>query len=115
MNHFYVYAGYIGIGFLAIGLWFYARFLYRAYWLKNQDNLDILNSNLASNLGIPCSAIAAFGLVATLYLAFPAQEKAQTLSIKAFNLEFTGPAGPILLWVVCFLAFVAALKILRRP
>ncbi len=105
----------MGIAFLIVGLGFYARFLYRAYWSKDKNNLAILNSNLAANLGIPCSAIAAFGLVAVLYLAFPAEEKGRALSVKAFNLEFTGPAGPVLLWVVCFLAFVTALKILRNP
>lgn len=70
---------------------------------------DIFLRNPAANIGIPCSALAAFALVGTLWKAFPPEESDQ-LTLKVFGLEFTGPSGPILLWVVCFLAFVLAVK-----
>jgi hypothetical protein len=70
-------------------------------------------ANLASNLGIPCSAVAAFALVGSLWKAYPPSNTSGELSFKAFSLEFTGPSGPITLWVLCFLAFIAALKLLR--
>lgn len=34
------------------------------------------------------------------------------LSFKAFGLEFTGPAGPVSLWVICYLAMAASMKLL---
>jgi hypothetical protein len=76
-----------------------------AYWFTTAP---------AQNLGIPCAAVAAFAIVASLLKVFPpsSDEKGQ-LELKAFGLEFTGPSGPITLWLMCFLAFVFALKLLR--
>ena len=68
----------------------------------------------AQNLGIPCAAISAFAIVSALLKTFPPSpdEKGQ-LGFKAFGLEFSGPSGPITLWLMCFLGFVFALKLLR--
>jgi hypothetical protein len=68
----------------------------------------------AQNIGLPCAAISAFAIVAVLLKAFPPSANAAgQLQIKAFGLEFTGPSGPITLWLMCFLAFVFALRLLR--
>jgi hypothetical protein len=68
----------------------------------------------AQNLGLPCAAISAFAIVAILLRAFPPLPNDNgALSFKAFGLEFSGPSGPITLWVICFLAFAVALKLLR--
>jgi hypothetical protein len=68
----------------------------------------------AQNIGIPCSALAAFGVVAALLKAFPpAMGEGSALVLKVFGLESSGPAGPITLWLTCFLGFIFALKILR--
>ena len=115
MSQLYIIAGLFGLCLLVLVLAVYVKFLYRAFWLHDREALGLINSNLTANLGIPCSALAAFGLVASLYLASPAHNMDQIFSIKAFNIEFTGPAGPVMLWVVCFLSFIAALKMLRTP
>jgi hypothetical protein len=71
-------------------------------------------SSPAQYIGIPCAAVAAFAIVAALLTAFPPPTDASgALAFKAFGLEFTGPSGPITLWLLCFLGFVAALRILR--
>jgi hypothetical protein len=67
----------------------------------------------AQNLGLPVAAISAFALVAILLRAFPPADTNGQLSLKAFGLEFTGPSGPITLWLICFLGFVFALRLLR--
>lgn len=68
----------------------------------------------AQNIGIPCAAIAAFAIVAVLLKAFAAPfSEGHPLSLKAFGLEFSGPSGPITLWLMCFLGFVFAMKSLR--
>jgi hypothetical protein len=68
----------------------------------------------AQNLGLPCAAISAFAIVAILLRAFsPSPYENGVLSFKAFGLEFSGPSGPITLWVICFRAFAVALKLLR--
>jgi hypothetical protein len=67
----------------------------------------------AQNVGLPAAAMAAFAVVAILLHAFPPADANGQLSFKAFGLEFTGPSGPITLWLICFLGFVFALRILR--
>lgn len=71
-------------------------------------------SSPAQHIGIPCSAIAAFAIVAVLLKAFPpAMDSGGELVLNAFGLEFSGPSGPITLWLMCFLGFVFSLKLLR--
>jgi hypothetical protein len=73
-----------------------------------------IGSAPAQNIGLPAAAMAAFAVVAILLRAFPPNaDAAGSFSFKAFGLEFTGPSGPITLWLICFLAFVIALKLLR--
>jgi hypothetical protein len=68
----------------------------------------------AQNLGIPCGAISAFAIVTVLLRTFPPKPNdVGLLAFKAFGLEFSGPAGPITLWLMCFLGFVVSLKLLR--
>ncbi len=68
----------------------------------------------AQNLGLPCAAISSFAIVAVLMKAFATSSDAgSALQFKAFGLEFSGPSGPITLWLMCFLGFVFALKLLR--
>lgn len=71
-------------------------------------------SSPAQHIGIPCSAIASFAVVFILLRAFPAKKGEDGgLALKAFGLEFSGPSGPITLWLMCFLALIFALKLLR--
>jgi hypothetical protein len=70
------------------------------------------NSSPACNLGIPCSALAAFAIVGALFRMYPVDKNDGTLAIKAFSLEFSGPSGPVTLWLVCFLGFVFAIRLL---
>ncbi len=73
-----------------------------------------ISSAPAQNLGIPCATMAAFSIVAILLRAFPPSTNENgLLSFKAFGLEFSGPSGPITLWLICFLGFILALKLLR--
>ena len=58
---------------------------------------------------LPMSGIAAFGIVSLLR-----SQVEGPLEFKAFSLEFTGPAGPVTLWVVVYLSIVLSLKILKK-
>ena len=63
--------------------------------------------NFGLVFGLPMAAALAFGIV----VAFQ-QTADGPLSMRMGPLEFSGPAGPILLWVVCFLAAVFAIALL---
>lgn len=114
------YAPALAIGTVAIGLFGYGVALALAAFFSGTPGS--LGARLsawfmgapAQNMGIPCAAIAAFAIVAALLHAFPPASNASgQLEFKAFGLEFSGPSGPITLWLMCFLGFVAALKLLR--
>jgi hypothetical protein len=97
----------------AVVVYFAAAFLavLNVPWLSGLKTE--LNSNGALTVGLPSAAIGAFGVVALLLHSFPPEKAGGVIKIKFFGAEFTGPAGPITLWLACFLAFVAAIKTLH--
>jgi hypothetical protein len=114
------YAPAIAVTMVAIGLLGYlfalalAAFFPDAFGGRGAQLAAWFTSATAQNVGIPCAATAAFAIVAVLLKAFPPAKDANgQLSLKAFGLEFSGPSGPITLWLLCFMGFVIALKLLR--
>ena len=108
------------LALMALGLSGYAVALILAAFFSGKSNslgarlANWFTTHPAQNLGTPCAAISAFAIVAVLMKAFPPSSDVSTqVELKAFGLEFTGPSGPITLWLMCFLGFVAALKMLR--
>jgi hypothetical protein len=120
MEKFMEYAPALAIAMVAIGLFGYAITLVLAVFFSGTQGS--LGARLATwftgapaqNLGIPCAAVAAFAIIAILLSAFPPASNASgQLEIKVFGLEFSGPSGPVTLWLMCFLGFIVALKLLR--
>jgi hypothetical protein len=114
------YAPTLAIAAVAFGLLGYAVALaLAAFFSKKAGSTGArlaawIKTATAQNLGIPCAAISAFAIVAALLKAYPPQlNETGQLEFKAFGLEFSGPSGPITLWLMCFLGFVLALKLLR--
>jgi hypothetical protein len=83
---------------------------------------QVLGFNLFYSVGLPVSAIGAAGIVGVFWWLFGPQSNVHTpvdeksgertekpISIKVFGLEFSGPAGPITLWLACFLALVGSM------
>lgn len=63
--------------------------------------------NFGLVVGLPMAAALAFGIVAAF------QQTAEgPVAIRLGPLEISGPAGPILLWVMCFMAAVFAIELL---
>jgi hypothetical protein len=120
MKRLVEYAPGLAIGGVALGLLGYGIALVLAAFFSGEEGglgkrlAFWFTTAPAQNLGIPCAAISSFAIVAALLKAFPmgSDEKGQ-LQLKAFGLEFSGPSGPITLWLICFLGFVFALKMLR--
>jgi cytosine/uracil/thiamine/allantoin permease len=49
-------------------------------------------------IGLPAAALASLGLVILL------RTVSGSIEFKAFGFEFKGAAGPIIMWIFCFLA-----------
>lgn len=120
MKKFIEVAPALAIATVAIGLFGYiVALVLAAFFSGTQGSLGArlavwFTSAPAQNLGIPCAAVAAFAIVAVLLSAFPpAPSETGQLEFKVFGLGFSGPSGPITLWLMCFLGFIVALKLLR--
>jgi hypothetical protein len=120
MDRIVDYAPAMAIALVAIGLIGYAIALILAAFFpgalggRGAQLATWFTATPAQNLGLPCAAISAFAIVAGLLKAFPlSADPTGQLQLKAFGLEFSGPSGPITLWLMCFLGFVFALKLLR--
>jgi hypothetical protein len=110
----------LAVAFMTLGLLGYAvALLLAAFYSRDPASIGgklaaWFTAYPAQNLGLPCAAISSFAIVAVLMKAFAtSSDAALALQFKAFGLEFTGPSGPITLWLLCFLGFVFALKLLR--
>ncbi len=103
---------YAALFVVALGVVVYALMLGAAV-KGNADARDWFRSAPAQNIGIPCSAVASFVIVIFLLKALPPTVSNGGIELKAFGIEFSGPSGPITLWLLCFLGFVFALRLLR--
>ena len=54
-------------------------------------------------VGVPCAALAALCIVLTLDVV------AGPIEFKVWVFEFRGAAGPVIMWVICFLTIVLAI------
>ena len=61
----------------------------------------------AGTLGVAMGAISAFSVVAVLDMF-----SRDPIEIRFFQFELKGAAGPVVLWVICFLAFIFGADIL---
>jgi hypothetical protein len=119
MNRVIQYAPAIAVTMVALGSTGYmvalalAAFFPKALDGRGAQLATSFTLHTAQNIGVPCSAISAFAIVAALLRAFPPStgDNGQ-IELKAFGLEFSGPSGPITLWLICFLGFIFALKML---
>lgn len=66
-------------------------------------------NNIMFVVGIPMSMVAAFGLVVYFEIT-----SSGPIEVKIWEFELTGPAGPLMMWVVVFLAIVLGMKVLGK-
>lgn len=68
--------------------------------------LKLLRDHPLAIVGLPMSAAVAFCLVVILEVT------SGNIEFKALGFEFKGASGPIVLWVLSFLAFIVGLRVL---
>jgi hypothetical protein len=86
----------------AIFLFFLARDIANAEpWM-----MELFRNHAAAVLGLPTGALAALCIV--LFL----EAKSGRIEFEGFGFKFRGASGEIILWVICFLAIVTAIKLL---
>ena len=68
--------------------------------------MEIAQQHFAATIGLPFAALASLSLV--LILEF----RAGKIEFEGFGFKFRGASGPIILWVISFLAIATAIKLL---
>jgi hypothetical protein len=66
---------------------------------------DVLHDHIAAIVGLPASAAVSFILVVFL------RQIQGPIEIEGWGFKFTGAAGSLVIWLVCFLALVGAIKL----
>ncbi len=102
-----------GVGLFFLGLVVYAILL-SLYAFGVEKVVVMLREKPAYTFGLPICGATAFAIVSVFERFAPSKADASgKLEFKAFGLTFSGPAGPITLWVVCYLVLVASMRIVQ--
>jgi cation transporter-like permease len=76
--------------------------------VRGTDQLTkVVYDHFAAIVGLPFAGFAALALVLLLE-----SRSDQPIEFKALGFEFKGASGPIVLWVLCFLAITGCLKLM---
>ena len=76
---------------------------------QSGDLVALAKTHAQAMIGIPWAGGAAFIVVLVLRTSFGA------INFKVLGTEFKGASGPIVMWVLCFLVEVSAIKLLWGP
>jgi hypothetical protein len=85
---------------------FHAAFVIWNTAHRTHELLDIVYTHYACVVVVPFAGYAALALVLLLEW-----RSSDPIEFKALGFEFKGPAAPIVLWVLCFLAIVVAIAV----
>jgi len=89
----------LGIFILIVGLW---RNRY------DPELTSLVMNNFPAIIGLPFAAVAAF-IVAAVF-----RQSETPLEFEAVGVKLKGAAGELVLWIACFLAIVAGIRVLWK-
>lgn len=103
MRQIVAWAVWIGAGVLGVS--YVARILYLSWqdggWLD-----ETIKQHFAAAVGLPLAAVGAFLVVNALQIT------AGKIEVEAWGFKLRGASGPILIWVVVFLAISVSIKLI---
>ena len=74
--------------------------------LNSSEVFKIVLTHYAATMGIPCAGLAALCLVVFL------KTTNGPIEFEVLGMKFRGASGPIIMWILCILAMVAAIHLL---
>ena len=77
--------------------------------LNTSELFEVMVTHFAAVVGLPCAALAALGLVMFL------EQTSGAIEFEGLGFKFKGASGPIVMWVISFMAMTTAIKILWEP
>ncbi len=94
------------IGGGLFGFYFLIFIVYFTYISPDQWLIQVAKAHYAGAIGLPLMAIAALLIVSTFRIT------AGELDFELFGMRLKGAAGPVVLWVIVFLAMVLGVWVL---
>ena len=97
------------VGTVVLGAFFFGFMIHQTVRGESQPAnwlIKLTRSNYAALVGVPMSAVTAFCIVSLLKVT------SGPIEFEALGFKFRGASGPIVLWVLCFLAIVVAFRVL---
>jgi hypothetical protein len=70
------------------------------------ENEDIVYTHFPAIVGLPMAAALSFLLIILLPAAYG------RIEFEALGIKLKGASGPIILWIICFIVVVVAIKLL---
>jgi hypothetical protein len=93
--------------FLAAAIYGVTFFAFSIYGMVREEWVEeMVKEHFAATIGLPSGALAALLLVTIFEI------NAGRVEFKVIGFEFKGAAGPIVMWVVCFLAIAISIRML---
>ncbi len=77
-----------------------------AIWVVARDWETVLTQHFAAIIGLPGAAAVAFVIVVFL------RQTEGPIEFEGLGFKVKGAAGQVLMWVICFLALIGAIKLL---
>jgi hypothetical protein len=94
------------VGFIILGCFVIPLVVFVAGQWNNPAARQIVMDHLQATVGLPTAGVFAF-LIVALFRSTEGQIEFEILTVK-----FKGAAGPIIMWVFCFLPIAGSLKML---
>jgi hypothetical protein len=97
------------LGTWTIAAYFFGFLIYHSIRPTNSSGswfLSVLEKHFAACLGVPLSAISAACIVMLL------KATAGPIEFEGLGFKFRGASGPIILWMICFLAMILGVYLL---
>lgn len=98
--------GIILVGFTLFFVLFFGFMAFNILIDPDSWVMDQIKSNFAGTVGV------AFAALAALFVVLLLQYTVGHIRLKGLGFEFEGASAPTVLWVFCFLAIVAGMKML---
>jgi hypothetical protein len=102
---FYALASVVALCILAVFVLVFARGWKERAWLLTAQQ------EFAAVVGLPMAAAAAL-FVVVLFKDYA--QSAEPIKVEGLGFRFEGAAGPVILWILCFLAITGAVKMVWR-
>ncbi len=102
-----MFAAFFGVAVVLLGV---SGWIMEFILANDPISTELIVKNFAAIVGLPLAAIGSF-----IVVVFLEHTTDGPLEFEGFGFKFKGASGPVVLWVLCFLAIAGMIKLLWVP